>query len=163
MVDCKPWRLCCAEASIKTAHGCECSFHLYCLNSFCCLSFSSGDTEHLSSVFCPPTVLNPILSNFTFEDPENLCQTTSLKSAMGHYSSGGSGECREVQVDESHISTCEAQSEVLLSLKNDYVLPEGTITYLIIPLYREMLLQRWAQPLLWTWKVPHSSMAPDWI
>lgn len=48
---------------------------------------------------------------------------------------------------ESHISTHEAQSELLHSLKNDYFLPEGTITYPIIPLYRELLLQRWAQPL----------------
>lgn len=133
----------CAEASIKTAHRCECSFHLHCLNSLCSLSFSSGDAEHL---FCPPTFLNAILSNFIFEDPENLC---SLKSAMGHYSSGRPGERREVRVGESHISTHEVQSELLLSLKNDYFLPEGTITYPIIPLYRELLLQRWAQPLFW--------------
>lgn len=48
---------------------------------------------------------------------------------MGHYSSGGPGERREVRVGESHISTHEVQSELLLSLKNDYFLPEGTITY----------------------------------
>lgn len=68
---------------------------------------------------------------------------------MGHYSSGRPGERREVWVGESHISTHEVQSELLLSLKNDYFLPEGTITYPIIPLYRELLLQRWAQPLFW--------------